>query len=99
MVTIGTTSADSFTTELQHEGTADVVFFVTGANMVGRSALSSQFLSIPQEDLSIPSKPTNLSIRTLTDDAVTLQWKHPILEVRINVGIVSCMHVCISVAW
>ncbi len=71
----------------------DAVFFVFAANSVGRSALSMQFVSIPQEDMSIPARPNNLSVQSLTKDVLTLQWKHPFGEVRINVGLFVHMHV------
>ena len=86
-MTVGTTSADSFTIEYLPEIRAGTVFFMFASNTLGRSGFSMLFRSFSQVDMSIPSTPVNLSILTLTNSSVTLQWKHPFGEVRINVCI------------
>ena len=67
------------------------IFFVFAVNNAGRSRLSL-FRSIPLQDMSIPSQPTDLQVLNTSGSSVSLIWRHPLGEVRINVSTTHCLN-------
>ena len=78
-------------TKLNLQVERTTIFFVFAANNAGRSRFSL-FRSIPLQDMSIPSQPTDLQVLNTSGSSVSLIWRHPLGEVRINVSIIHCLN-------